>query len=69
MRKDLSKLWTLQEVAEEMKKKPQTIYSWRQKGLPYKCKIGKTLYFDLEEVFDWVLNEFDYQHKLKEFVS
>ena len=51
-------LLTAKELKEVLKiKNIQTIYDWRQKGLP--CKISKPLRFDLEDVIEWLNSRSD----------
>lgn len=48
---------TTKEVAAYYKVTEQTVYNWRQEGLPYK-KLGRAVRFDLDEIEQW----FDNRH-------
>lgn len=50
----LSKLWTVQELADFLDVPVRTIYSWRSQGYgPKGKKVGRHVRFDPAEVESW----------------
>ena len=58
---------TLEEVAKYLKLKPQTIYSWAQKGTIPAAKIGKEWRFRKSIIDNWFNRHID--DKFKELLT
>ena len=54
---------TLEEVAKYLKLKPQTIYSWAQKGKIPAAKIGKEWRFRKSVIDNWFNQHMDEKFK------
>jgi excisionase family DNA binding protein len=52
----MSELLTIKELEQMLKVSRQTIYEWRNRGLPY-IKIGTRVRFKLDEVNKWINNQ------------
>ena len=52
-------IMTLEEVAEYLKLKPQTIYTWAQEKKIPAAKIGKEWRFRRSIIDEWFLQHFD----------
>jgi excisionase family DNA binding protein len=52
-------IMTLEEVAEYLKLKPQTIYTWAQEKAIPAAKIGKEWRFKKTIIDEWFLQHFD----------
>jgi excisionase family DNA binding protein len=52
---DLSRLLTVEELADLLQVPPKTIYAWRYKGVgPPAVQVGKYLRFRVEDVAAWL---------------
>ena len=56
-------IMTLEEVAQYLKLKPQTIYSWAQEKKIPAAKIGKEWRFKKTIIDEWILQHFDKKFK------
>jgi len=54
---------TLEEVANYLKMKPQTIYIWAQKGDIPAIKLGKEWRFRKDVIDEWLNQKFDEKFK------
>ena len=54
---------TLEEVADYLKLKPQTLYSWAQKGKIPAVKLGKEWRFKRSIIDKWFNSHFDEKYK------
>ena len=63
----MDEIMTLEEVAKYLKLKPQTIYSWAQKGNIPAAKIGKEWRFRKSVVDNWFNKHMD--DKFKDFLE
>ena len=50
---------TIEEVAKYLKMKPQTIYTWAQKGNIPAVKLGKEWRFRKDVIDEWLNQRFD----------
>lgn len=58
-----SEIMTVEEVAAYLKMKPQTIYTWAQKGKIPAAKLGKEWRFRQDIIDAWFLNHIDEQFR------
>ena len=56
-------IMTIEEVAKYLKMKPQTIYTWAQKGKIPAAKIGKEWRFRKDIIDAWFNNHMDDKFK------
>lgn len=56
MKKELNTLLTVDELAEYLGLKKQTIYNWLHKGKIGGIKIGKVWRFEKDEIDKWLKN-------------
>lgn len=54
MKKEINTLLTVDELAEYLGLKKQTIYNWLHKGKISGIKIGKVWRFEKEEIDKWL---------------
>ena len=54
-----SDIMTLEEVAQYLKLKPQTIYTWAQEKKIPAAKLGKEWRFRKSIIDEWILQHFD----------
>ena len=59
----MSEIMTLEEVAEYLKLKPQTLYIWAQKGKIPAVKLGKEWRFKRSIIDKWFNSHFDEKYK------
>ena len=64
----MDEIMTIEEVARYLKLKPQTIYTWAQRGKIPAAKIGKEWRFRKDIIDAWFLDHIDekFQDLLKE---
>lgn len=55
----MENIMTIEEVAKYLKMKPQTIYSWAQKGNIPAVKLGKEWRFRKDVIDEWLNQRFD----------
>lgn len=55
----MENIMTIEEVAKYLKMKPQTIYTWAQKGNIPAVKLGKEWRFRKDVVDEWLNQRFD----------
>ena len=55
----MDEIMTLEEVAKYLKMKPQTIYTWAQKGKIPAAKIGKEWRFRRDIIVEWFKQHID----------
>ncbi|MBN1639040.1 MAG: helix-turn-helix domain-containing protein, partial [Ignavibacteriales bacterium] len=58
-----SEIMTIEEVAEYLKLKPQTIYTWAQEKKIPAAKIGKEWRFKKSVIDEWFNHHFDEKFK------
>ncbi len=58
-----SEIMTVEEVAAYLKMKPQTIYTWAQKGKIPAAKLGKEWRFRQDIIDAWFLDHIDEQFR------
>ena len=63
----MDNIMTIEEVARYLKMKPQTIYTWAQKGKIPAAKIGKEWRFRRDLLDEWFNQHVD--EKFKELVD
>lgn len=63
----MDKIMTIEEVARYLKMKPQTIYTWAQKGKIPAAKIGKEWRFRKDLLDEWFNQHVD--EKFQELVK
>ena len=56
-------IMTLEEVANYLKMKPQTLYTWAQKGDIPAVKLGKEWRFRRDVIDEWLNQRFDQKFK------
>lgn len=56
---DFNDIMTLEEVAEYLRLKPQTIYTWAQEGRIPAAKLGNQWRFKKSIIDRWFLQHFD----------
>lgn len=59
----MENIMTLEEVANYLKLKPQTIYIWAQKGNIPAVKLGKEWRFRKDVIDEWLNQRFDHKYK------
>ena len=59
----MSEIMTLEEVADYLKLKPQTLYIWVQKGKIPAVKLGKEWRFKRSIIDKWFNSHFDEKYK------
>lgn len=59
-------IMTIEEVAEYLKLKPQTIYTWAQTGKIPAAKLGKEWRFSKRILEEWFLGHFDEKYNNNE---
>ena len=59
----MDNIMTLEEVAKYLKMKPQTIYTWAQKGNIPAAKLGKEWRFRKDLIDEWLNQRFDEKFK------
>ena len=59
----MDNIMTLEEVANYLKMKPQTIYTWAQKGSIPAVKLGKEWRFRKDVIDEWLNQKFDDKFK------
>ena len=55
----MENIMTIEEVAKYLKMKPQTIYTWAQKGDIPAIKLGKEWRFRKDVIDEWLNQKFD----------
>ena len=60
----MDEIMTVEEVAKYLKMKPQTIYSWAQKGTIPAAKIGKEWRFRKDIIDAWFLQHIDQKFQM-----
>lgn len=55
----MNEIMTVEDVAKYLKMKPQTIYTWAQKGIIPAAKIGKEWRFRRDIIDAWFLQHID----------
>lgn len=55
----MENIMTIEEVAKYLKMKPQTIYTWAQKGNIPAVKLGKEWRFRKDVIDEWLNQRFD----------
>ena len=55
----MENIMTIEEVAKYLKMKPQTIYTWAQKGQIPAVKLGKEWRFRKDVIDEWLNERFD----------
>ncbi len=55
----MDNIMTIEEVAKYLKMKPQTIYTWAQKGDIPAIKLGKEWRFRKDVIDEWLNRKFD----------
>ncbi len=63
----ISDIMTLEEVAEYLKLKPQTIYTWAQEKKIPAAKLGKEWRFKKSIIDEWYLQHID--EKFSDFIN
>jgi excisionase family DNA binding protein len=63
----ISDIMTLEEVAEYLKLKPQTIYTWAQEKKIPAAKLGKEWRFKKSIIDEWYLQHID--EKFNDFIN
>lgn len=58
-----SEIMTVEEVAAYLKMKPQTIYTWAQKGKIPAAKLGKEWRFRQDIIDAWFMDHIDEQFR------
>ena len=59
------RIMTLEEVAEYLRLKPQTIYTWAQEKKIPAAKLGKEWRFRKSMIDDWFNNHIGYNEDIK----
>ena len=60
---EIDEILTLEEVAQYLRVKPQTIYTWAQNGKVPAAKIGKEWRFSKRILEEWFLEHFDEKYR------
>lgn len=63
----ISDIMTLEEIAEYLKLKPQTIYTWAQEKKIPAAKLGKEWRFKKSIIDEWYLQQID--EKFSDFIN